>query len=171
MLKRIKNTNIGDIFSASINEYQKRHFQYIVSDLSQLNSDVIRVFKRIYSVGENPDISVIVKDEIDFYAHCITKSGLKKEMWSRVGNISDVGDVCNIYFKGKGDCSVMNNVQNDWYIYKVNNDKRKFIGKPTDELMKLDWDMIVRPEGILKKLQTGSYGGFYLFFDNQWQHK
>ena len=39
MLKRIKNTVIGDVFCAKIDENHKRYLQYIVSDLTQLNSD------------------------------------------------------------------------------------------------------------------------------------
>lgn len=39
-------TKIGDIFSIQIDEKVKRYFQLIAYDLAQLNSDVIRVFKK-----------------------------------------------------------------------------------------------------------------------------
>ena len=37
-------TKIGDIFSVNINETEKKYFQLIAFDQTQLNSDVIRAF-------------------------------------------------------------------------------------------------------------------------------
>lgn len=47
MAKRIV-TKIGDVFCAEIDNRIKRYFQYIVNDMEQLNSSVIRVFKTHY---------------------------------------------------------------------------------------------------------------------------
>ena len=57
----------GDVFVVKIDDKNKRYFQYITNDLKQLNSDVIRCFKKIYSIHENPSLDEIIKDEI-FYA-------------------------------------------------------------------------------------------------------
>ena len=46
-------------------------------DLTQLNSDVIRVFKTSYSEDNNCNLSEIINDEVDFYAHCVTKWGIQ----------------------------------------------------------------------------------------------
>lgn len=46
MTKRIV-TKIGDVFCAEIDNRIKRYFQYIVNDMEQLNSSVIRVLKLI----------------------------------------------------------------------------------------------------------------------------
>ena len=54
MNKRIKNTKIRDVFSANIDNNHKRYLQYIASDMTQLNSDVIRVFAKIYPIDANP---------------------------------------------------------------------------------------------------------------------
>lgn len=50
------NTKIGDVFSVKIDN-NKKYFQYIVSDLTQLNSDVIRAFKKVYPINAHPDLS------------------------------------------------------------------------------------------------------------------
>lgn len=42
------NTKIGDIFCVKLDNNRKKHLQYVASDLTQLNSDVIRVFKIVY---------------------------------------------------------------------------------------------------------------------------
>jgi hypothetical protein len=43
MASRLK---VGDVFEVSIDTTHKRYFQYIGNDSSQLNMDVIRVFKK-----------------------------------------------------------------------------------------------------------------------------
>ena len=63
------NTKIGDVFSVKIDNHSKKYFQYIISDLTQLNSDVIRAFKKVYLIDTNPDLSEIVNGEVEFYAH------------------------------------------------------------------------------------------------------
>lgn len=50
-------TKIGDVFSAKTDEKTKKYFQLIAYDLTQLNSDVIRVFKERYPINSNPDLS------------------------------------------------------------------------------------------------------------------
>ena len=63
-------TKIGDIFSVKISEIEKKYFQLIAFDLTCLNSDVIRAFKKSYTVDEKPDLSKIITDEVQFYAPC-----------------------------------------------------------------------------------------------------
>lgn len=45
MAKRVV-TKIGDIFSVPISDKEKRYMQLIAFDLTQLNSDVVRIFKK-----------------------------------------------------------------------------------------------------------------------------
>ena len=60
-------TKIGDVFSAKTNENTKKYFQLIAYDLTQLNSDVIRVFKEQYPINSNPDLSKIVSGDKSRY--------------------------------------------------------------------------------------------------------
>ena len=71
------STKIGDIFSVPINEQERRYFQLIAFDLTQLNSDVIRAFKGNYPIGAKVDFDALVESPIDFYTHCVTKFGIK----------------------------------------------------------------------------------------------
>ncbi|CAN5467527.1 hypothetical protein BH09BAC6_BH09BAC6_07690 [soil metagenome] len=43
------NTKTGDVFSVKLNN-SKKYFQYIANDSTQLNSDVIRGFRKIYAI-------------------------------------------------------------------------------------------------------------------------
>ena len=78
----IKNirTIIGDLFEAKLEDNTKKYFQYITNDLSQLNSSVIRAFKKRYRLDEHPKLEAVIEDDIDFYAHVILRAGLEMEL-------------------------------------------------------------------------------------------
>ncbi len=57
MIKRVR-TKIGDVFCVKVSESEKRYFQLIAYDLTQLNRDVIRAFKKVYDIDVNPSLSV-----------------------------------------------------------------------------------------------------------------
>jgi hypothetical protein len=158
MIKRIRNTKIGDVFLARIDETHKRYLQYIISDLSQLNSDVIRTFKKKYTMDANPDLLEIVNDEIDFYAHCVTKAGIKEGIWEKVGNIPNIGTTDHILFKDKMDYTNPS-ITNDWWIWKINEEFIK-VGKLKSEYKKAEFGLVFPPIDILYRLQTGKYSGF-----------
>ena len=94
-----KNTTIGDIFVVKVDNDKKKYFQLIAFDLTQLNSDVIRSFKKVYPLEADIDLLEIVNGEVEFYAHCVTKFGLKMNLWEKVGNTSEIGDISNILFR------------------------------------------------------------------------
>lgn len=91
MIKRV-NTKIGNVFSVNINDTTKKYFQLIAFDLTQLNSDVIRAFKTEYLINSNPDVLEIINDEVEFYAHCVTKIGLKLGYWEKYNNCTEIGE-------------------------------------------------------------------------------
>lgn len=82
MAKRII-TKIGDIFSVALNNGNQRFFQYIANDYSQLNSSVIRVFKREYSEECELRPEEVVDDGVDFYAHTVLKWGIVDGYWQK----------------------------------------------------------------------------------------
>ena len=91
MAKRIV-TKIGNVFCAEIDGKYKCFFQYIMNDITQLNSSVIRVFKRRYPMDYKPRIEEIVSDEVWFYAHTILRFGIVYEAWYKVGNSKNLGE-------------------------------------------------------------------------------
>ena len=127
------NTKIGDVFSVKIDNHSKKYFQYIISDLTQLNSDVIRAFKKVYLIDTNPDLSEIVNGEVEFYAHCVTKLGLKMNYWESVGNIANTGNTTNILFRDTNDYGSKPGeqikVSNNWYVWKINDNDFTRVGK------------------------------------------
>jgi len=166
---RITKTAIGDVFSTQLNEESKKFFQYIVSDLTQLNSDVIRAFKRIYPLDFQPNLSEIVNDEVDFYAHCDTKHGVKLKLWEKVGNVANVGDFTNIIFRDTEDYGIKLGeepilISNTWYVWKVNgsfSDVGKVEGKNRDAYVGL----VINPYGIVELLKGNKYPHNYPAFE------
>lgn len=152
----------GDVFVVKIDDKNKRYFQYITNDLKQLNSDVIRCFKKIYSIDENPSLDEIIKDEIFFYAHCVTKWGVKLGYWDKAGNITDVGTFDHILFRDTNDYGTIKGeepikVSNNWYVWKIGEQKSTYIGKLEGENRKAEIGMVINPESIIHRIKTGAY--------------
>ena len=154
------NTQIGDIFSVKVNDNGNKYFQYIVSDFTQLNSDVIRAFKKVYPINYNPDLSEIVHGEVEFYAHCITKFGLKMNFWEKVGNIVDVGDFQKVLFRSSGDRGKGVKISFDWWVWKIN-EPQKRVGKLEGEKRKAEIGSVIPPDSIVYRIQTGKYDFVY----------
>ncbi|MCB0687932.1 MAG: hypothetical protein KDC53_15455 [Saprospiraceae bacterium] len=163
------NTKIGDIFCVKIDDNSKKYFQYIVSDLTQLNSDVIRAFKKLYPANANPDLLEIVNGEVEFYAHCVTKLGLKMNLWEKVGNTTEIGNTANILFRGTSDYGVWIDdepirISEKWYVWKIN-EPFKDIGKLQNENRKAEIGVVVNPYDVVERMKTGKYSFFYPDFE------
>lgn len=169
MAKRV-NTKIGDIFSVPINETEKRYMQLIAFDETQLNSDVIRAFKKIYPVNEKPNLEEIVNGGIFFYAHCVTKFGVKFNLWESVGNSQNVGNIQDILFRGSSDSGHRRGdepikISQNWYVWRINDAKFTHVGKLEGDYKKAELGVIVNPYDIVDRMKTGNYNFFYPDFE------
>ncbi len=119
MAKRIV-TKIGDVFCAEIENQHKRFFQYIVSDMTMLNSSVIRAFKRHYPMDYVPDTGEIMEDEVEFYAHTVLRAGIMYNAWYKVGKVKELGDFSHVIFRY---CREMSKVERsvNWIVFYINN--------------------------------------------------
>lgn len=164
------NTKIGDVFSVKIDENSKKYFQLIAFDLTQLNSDVIRAFKKEYPINEKPELFEIINSEVEFYAHCVTKFGLKMGLWEQIGNISEVGDNSQILFRDTNDYGVRRGeepikISQNWYIWKINDKDFQNVGKLQEENRKAEIGIVVTPIDIVDRMKTGKYNFVYPDFE------
>ena len=126
MIKRVKATKVGDVFEVKISDHEKKYMQYIVSDLTQLNSDVVRVFSKIYNIQDNPSLEEIINGEVQFYLHCVTKLGIKMGCWTLYGNTSEVGNYSNVVFRCSEDYgNPQVKVSYDWYVWHILSHRNK----------------------------------------------
>jgi hypothetical protein len=159
-MPRGATTKIGDVFSVKLDDNRKKYFQYVANDLTQLNSDVIRAFKKTYSINASPDLSEVVTDEVDFYAHCITKWGIQLGFWERVGNIPNVGKV-EVVFRSSEDSGTPEvKVSNNWWVWKINEEQKR-VGKLRGENQKAEIGAVIPPDSIVHRMQTGKYDFVY----------
>jgi hypothetical protein len=169
MAKRVI-TKIGDVFSVRLDENSKKYFQLIAFDLAQLNSDVIRAFKKVYAIGENPDLSEIVNREVEFYAHCVTKWGLKMNLWEKIGNTTEIGNTAQILFRDTNDAGECIGgepikMSEKWYVWHINDDDFTRVGKLTGENRKAEIGVVINPHSIIHRIKTGKYDFFYPDFE------
>lgn len=160
-----KKTKVGDVFEVKLNG-SKKFFQYIANDLTQLNSDVIRAFKKKYSLDNNPELSEIIKDEVDFYAHCVVKLGLKINVWERVGNVENIGSLDLVLFRDTNDygCKIgesLIQISSNWYVWKINDSKFTKIGVLEGLNRKAELGIVVNPYDIKDRMITGKYSFIY----------
>jgi hypothetical protein len=153
----------GDVFLVHLNSKEKKYFQFIQNDLTQLNSDVIRVFKAVFPVNVNPSLSEIIMGEVEFYAHCYTKIGLKMKFWEKIGNIKDVGANKEVIFKSSGD-SPQFKISKNWWIWKIN-EEQKFVGKLVGENRHAEIGSVIPPDSIIYRMKTGKYDFVYPAFE------
>jgi len=161
-------TRIGDLFSVKIDEQSRRYFQYVANDLSQLNADVIRAFTRSYSVDDSVDMSVIVKDEVAFYAHVVIPWGTKMGLWEKVGHAPETGDL-RVLFRDTNDygCKVGETpvaISHNWYVWRIGEEFRR-VGKLEGENRKAEIGIVVTPEDVVTRMRTGKYSFVYPGFE------
>lgn len=159
-------TKIGDVFSVQIDEQHKKFFQLIAFDLLQLNSDVIRAFEETYSIDSKPKLSDIVNGKVAFYAHCMTKVGIKMKLWEKVGNIKEVGDIQDILFRDSMDAGrkvgeERVKVSNRWYVWRLGDKDFTYVGKLKGENRKAELGIVVNPYDIIDRIKTGKYNFLY----------
>jgi len=163
------NTKIGDVFSVKIDESNKKYFQLVAFDLTQLNSDVIRAFGKVYPFNANPDLSEIVNGEVEFYAHCVTKLRLKMGYWERVGNIANTGNTTSILFRNTNDYGSKPGEQikisHKWYVWKINDNDFTRVGKLEGENRKAEIGIVISSDSIVHRMQTGEYDFVYPEFE------
>ncbi len=161
MAKRLK-TKIGDIFSIPISETEKKYMQLIVFDLLQLNSDVVRIFKKKYILEENPELESVIKDDILTYVHCSTDFGLKLNLWKKEGESIEVGNPYNIIFKtaddyGRKEGDEAIKTSHNWHIWKIGDEKFTKVERLKEEFRNAYVGLVINPLGIVEIAKGNKY--------------
>jgi len=169
-VKKTVVTNIGDIFSVTLGD-KKKYFQLIARDLTQLNSDVIRAFRTAYPITANPSPSEIIKGEVDFYAHCVTKWGVQLGYWEKIGHCDNVGRLEHILFRdtndyGRNPAAERVKLSNNWHVWRIGDERFTDVGKLKGENRQAEIGLVINPESIVYRMRTGEYDfPFYPSFE------
>ena len=165
-MKRV-TIKIGDIFSVKLDNAQKKYFQYIGNDINQLSSNVIRAFSHSYHIDSLPTMQEIIEGDVEFYAHCIIRWGIKFDLWEKVGKIPDVGDINKIIFRNSRDYGRKEPVKisTNWYVWSLDSRSTLHVGKLEDENRNAEIGVVISPKQIVQRIQTGKYSFSYPGFE------
>jgi hypothetical protein len=160
--------SIGDIFSIAIGDGQVRFFQYIGNDSTQLDSEIIRVYKNQYSSTNAIDLESIITSEIDWHAHCFLRLGLKMGYWSKVGKAAIAQGITALfrdtYDYGRAAWQEPILVSHNWVVWHPGQDFQR-VGRLVGENEQADIGLVMSPVDIAYRMQHGVYDmPFYPFF-------
>ena len=152
---RNSTPKIGDVFSVPLDEKSRRYFQCVAIDHTQLDSDVIRVFKSTYQIDAQPDLHEIVSGEIAFYTHVIVKLGIKMKLWEKVGSVP-YQEKANVLFRHSWDFGKPGiKVSERWCVWRINEDFRN-VGKLEGDFQKAEIGIVFAPPDIVERMRTGA---------------
>lgn len=161
MKKRI-SIKIGDVFEVLLSGGLKRYFQYILDDSAQLDSNVIRTFRKRYPSNAIPNLEDIVDDEVEHYFHVFVKIGHKDDTWNKVGNVPVEKNLVPPCFRVSGDHGNPNvKVSHNWYVWRANDAYRTHVGELKGEYQSFDLGPVWPPEAVREILETGKSSWFY----------
>jgi hypothetical protein len=111
-----------------------------------------------------------VKGEVEFYAHCVTKIGVKLGYWQKVGNSKDIGRLDHILFRDTedygtkpGESPIM--ISNNWHIWRIGDERFTDVGKLQGENRNAEIGLVFNPESITHRIRTGRYKWPYPGFE------
>lgn len=151
---------MGDIFVIDLDNGFKRYFQYIADDITQLNSEVIRVFKTNHKSDKDLKAEEIIMDDVDYFAHVVCKIGVKLRVWKKINNSDTFGDL-SIQFKKSDDSGNTNILVSDkWRVWELGKDM-VFVGKLSEKYTAVDNGIIVNRYDIVDRINLGRYDFVY----------
>ncbi|RQO37756.1 hypothetical protein DBR39_12765 [Chryseobacterium sp. KBW03] len=165
MAKRVI-TKIGDIFSVELDNGNKKFFQYIANDLTQLNSDVIRSYKQEYLKDQVPDFKELLSGEIDFHTHTPINIGVKQGLFNPEGNYAVYPNINSVLFRGTNDAGHGPGkpqvfISEDWYVWKINDKNFKNVGKLNGENRNAEIGAVIPPLMVVERIRTGKFNFVY----------
>lgn len=153
----------GDIFSVITESGAKRYFQFVTKDTSEFDSDVIRIFKKVYPIDSSPSTAEIVGDTIECYMHTMVSWGLYLGLWTRSGSDDNIGklDISFRRSKDYGRFSLFEKrVSNNWEVWTMNQPKQS-VGMLPESHYSADIGDIGSPSTVLKRINEG-------YFPSEW---
>ena len=152
----MRRPKIGDVFEIALRENCKVYMQYVANDVTQMESEVIRVFSRRYASNEVVEVEDIVDDDVAFHAHTFVHLGAKEGRWTKIGNSQKLGKL-DVLFRGSDDYGNPDvDVSEKWYVWKLGK-TAKSIGKLKEKYQSLEYGYVIPAEFIIERIETGKY--------------
>lgn len=146
----------GNVFKVKLDNGLFRYFQFVGKDISELNGDVIAIFKGHYT-NEPVNPATIVNDDIECFLHTSIIAGIELGLWERVYSLPVKIIEKEIIFKASQDVGLyprQHFVSHRWVIWSMN-DERRYVGTLPKEYYNADIGGIYAPKSVISRLETG----------------
>ena len=148
---------IGDIYRVSLNDNTTRFIHYIAKDKSDLHSDVIRIFRRHYSIDEMPTVEMVLTDEVECHMHTFVRYALKWGLWQKYAFAPvRANDYVNVVFRSsrdEGKYPKQKVVSKDWEVWRING-RRISVGILPEQYHRADIGGVYSPNHVIQRLLT-----------------
>ena len=151
---------IGDVFRVSIDDSSVKFFQYIARDSLQLGSHVIRAFVSKYGVTSIPPCSQIVSDEVEFFAHCFLRIGIRHGYWTFTC-LSQYKETVPALFRDTNDYGRQIETSRNWHVWRVGDRGFRHVGRLSGANINSEIGVVVPPDSIVHRMRTGTYDFIY----------
>lgn len=157
-------SKIGDIYVVKDNEHD-RYFQLIAIDSTELNSDVIAIFKLKTKGRASATPTDITTSGIEFCVHTTVSAGVRQGLWKKIGT-ADVGEYSKVLFKGvkyPNDGlpdieSYEANSYHSWIVWHINGEWQQ-VGADIDRYKDAYLGGIYPPESVIYRIKHHRFEG------------
>lgn len=146
----------GNIFKVKLNDESIRFFQFIGKDQSELNGDVIAIFKKHYT-NESITPEMVVDDSFDCFMHTSVLAGVKLGLWERVFSSPVRIIEKDVLFRSSLDYGLypgQHFISHRWVIWSMN-DQRHYVGTLPKDYYNVSLGGIYAPKHVISRLETG----------------
>lgn len=146
----------GDVFKVKLENGINRYFQFIGKDASDLNGDVIAIFKKQYA-EESVSPEMIVNDETECFMHTSVRAGFKLGLWERAFSIPVKFKEEEIFFRDSLDYGFyprQHIVSHNWDVWSMNGERRH-VGALPREYHNAAIGGVYAPIHVINRLETG----------------
>jgi hypothetical protein len=153
---------MGKIIEISVSTHEKYLGQMLGRDSTQLNSELLRVYKQKYESSIDAKKSIDRIDSLDFYfdVHVLIALGKKLSIWQEVGELEST-PICETVFRLSNDFGYPSiKISKKWYVWTANQPIR-YIGSLDDAYRTAEIGCVWTPPSILHRLKTGERDFFY----------
>ena len=158
----MKRLQVGNIYEFVLPNENKRYFQFIGKDSTQLYGHVIRIFQKEYGKSETPTVEEIIAGNVEIYAHTFVNGGVTLGFWKYFGISKDTGSL-DIVFRDAEDYGERpreNFVSHKWYVWKMNGPMVD-VGTLPPKYYTAPVGLVFSPYSVKDYLENGTYGMKY----------
>lgn len=156
-------SRVGEVYKVPYVD-QNRYFQFVAIDQTQLNSDVVAVFKLTSAPDEIVELDAITSSDIEFFTHTTVNAGVKQSLWEKIGS-SDAVDSSGALFKevyyenGLPDIEPFEaDSYHSWIVWNINGEWQH-IGADIDKYPNAELGAVFPPGSIVYRIEYGKYEG------------